>query len=44
MKAVQTPLAGQSANPSAKDHLGVLKQVIKEEEAEIEKNKIGEFK
>ena len=44
VKAVMTPEPGQSFNPSAKDHFGVLKQVIDEEVKDIEKDLIGDMK
>ena len=39
VKALITPLAGQSFNPSAKAHKSVLQTVIQEERSEIEKEK-----
>lgn len=36
MKALIDPMAGQSFNPSAKAHKGVLDKVFKEEKTEIE--------
>ena len=39
VKALISPLAGQSFNPSAKAHKSVLQTVIQEERTEIEKNK-----
>jgi hypothetical protein len=44
VKAVITPLAGQSFNPSAQAHKDVLKQVVAEEVQEIEKNLKGTIK
>lgn len=38
VKAVMTPLAGQSFNPSNKDHKKVLRKVIDEEVAIIEED------
>jgi hypothetical protein len=38
IKALMTPHAGQSFNPSSKDHKQVLQKVLNEEVAEIEKN------
>lgn len=39
VKAVMAPLAGQSFNPSATAHKGVLNKVFIEEKSEIEKAK-----
>lgn len=39
VKALITPLAGQSFNPSAKAHKSVLQAVVQEERAIIEKEK-----
>ena len=39
VKALITPLAGQSFNPSAKAHKNVLQTVIQEEITEIDKQK-----
>ena len=36
VKAVVAPMGGQSFNPSAKSHRGVLEQVLQEEEKDIE--------
>ena len=41
VKAVINPEGGQSFNPSLTDHSKVLKQVVKEEEQEIEENYRG---
>lgn len=39
VKAVMTPLGGHSFNPSVSAHKGVLSKVLKEEVAEIEKER-----
>lgn len=44
VKAVITPLSGQSVNPSANAHSEILKKVVQEEEQEIEKNFKGTIK
>ena len=41
VKAILNPLGGQSYNPSASSHKSVLKQVIAEEEKDIETNYKG---
>lgn len=44
VKAVITPLAGQSVNPAAAAHMQVLKKVVEEEEQEIERDFKGTIK